>query len=326
MAKKIFILTIIIILCIVISLSLGRYPVSFKELILLLFSADDLDKTVKIVLLTVRLPRVLTALFVGAALAGSGAVYQTIFRNPMVSPSVLGASSGAAFGAVLALLLEFNQWFVQLFSFISGVGAVLLALIVASTGRLKNRTLLLVLSGMLVSTFFTALISMVKFLADPQNTLPTITYWLMGSMAESELSQALFMGVVVIISATLLYIFRWRITIISLNDEEALSMGVNPERFRFIVVLFSTLLTSAAVSICGIIGWVGLVVPHIVRFIIPNNFGRMFSVSLLVGALYLLLIDTIIRVISPIEFPLGVLTSLIGAPFFAMFLLRREPS
>ncbi|MDC7223609.1 MAG: iron ABC transporter permease [Spirochaetales bacterium] len=324
--KNLLLYSVILFAAVMLTLTIGRYPVTGEQLLTLFRAPEELDNTVRIVFLTVRLPRILAALFVGAALAGSGAVYQTIFKNPMVSPSVLGASSGAAFGAALALLLGMNQWAVQLLSFLCGVGAVFLALLIAAAGRGKNKTLLLVLSGMLVSTFFTALISLVKFLADPQNTLPAITYWLMGSLADSDMNRTLFMGAVVLICGVVLYLLRWRIAILSLDDEEARSLGIDPGFLRLIVVICATLLTSTAVSISGVIGWVGLVVPHMVRLKIPNRFSSMFGASLFGGALYLLFIDTITRTASSIELPLGVLTSLIGAPFFAFFLLGRGRS
>lgn len=283
-----------------------------------------MEKTTRIILFTVRLPRIVAALFVGAALAGSGAVYQTVFKNPMVSPSVLGASSGAAFGAALGLLLGFGPYMVQLMSFLSGLAAVFMALGVSAMGKQMNKVLLLVLAGMLVSTFFTALISLVKFLADPQNTLPAITYWLMGSLADSDLKRGLFIGGTVILSGIILYLLRWRISLLSLSDEEVRSMGVDPASIRLVVVIAATLMTSAAVSISGVIGWVGLVVPHMVRLRGANRFSSLLVGTLFGGGVYLLLIDTLCRVITPVEFPLGILTSLIGAPFFAFFLLRRR--
>ncbi|MDC7220062.1 MAG: iron ABC transporter permease [Spirochaetales bacterium] len=306
------------------ALFLGRYPIPFSEIIKVLTNPAEMEKTTRIILFTVRLPRIVAALFVGAALAGSGAVYQTVFKNPMVSPSVLGASSGAAFGAALGLLLGFGPYMVQLMSFLSGLAAVFMALGVSAMGKQMNKVLLLVLAGMLVSTFFTALISLVKFLADPQNTLPAITYWLMGSLADSDLKRGLFIGGTVILSGIILYLLRWRISLLSLSDEEVRSMGVDPASIRLVVVIAATLMTSAAVSISGVIGWVGLVVPHMVRLRGANRFSSLLVGTLFGGGVYLLLIDTLCRVITPVEFPLGILTSLIGAPFFAFFLLRRR--
>ncbi|MDC7241821.1 MAG: iron ABC transporter permease [Spirochaetales bacterium] len=322
--KEKLIFLFLVIASVLLALSIGRYPLHPAEIIRALINPGEMDQTTGIILFNLRLPRILAAFFVGAALSLSGAVFQTIFKNPMVSPSVLGASSGAAFGAALAILLGLGQVFIQFFSFLTGLGAVMIAVLLSSMGKRKSRNLLLVLSGMLVNTFFTSLISLVKYVADPQNTLPTITYWLMGSLAESEMHKSIFMGVVVLLCGTLLYLMRWRIAALSLGEDEIRSLGIDPRVYRFIVIVCTTLLTSAAVSISGVIGWVGLVVPHIVRLWIPNNFSRMLWTSVFTGGLYLLLIDTVSRAITPLEFPLGILTSIIGAPFFAYFLLKES--
>jgi iron complex transport system permease protein len=302
----------------------GRYPISFETFRQVLFHPEAAPESAVVVLFTIRLPRVLSAVFIGAALSGTGAVYQTIFKNPMVSPSVLGASSGAAFGAALGMLLELPQWAVQLSSFVLGVAAVMSAVVIASLAGKGSRTLVLVLAGMLVGTFFSALISLVKYVADPQNILPAITYWLMGSLSNSEIGNALLMGAILLACTILLYALRWRITVLSLEEDEAKSLGINPAYYRFVVIICATLMTSAAVSMSGIIGWVGLVVPHIARLLSPGRFDEMFIDSIFIGGLYLLLIDTLSRVATPMEFPLGILTALIGAPFFAFFLLKRS--
>jgi len=307
----------------VLSVLAGRYPISIDTLQQVLFDPGKETHAAAIVLFTIRLPRVLAALFIGAALSGTGAVYQTLFKNPMVSPSVLGASSGAAFGAALGMLLGFPAWAVQLCSFALGVAAVMTAVMIASLAGKGSRTLVLVLAGMLVGTFFTALISLVKYVADPQNILPAITYWLMGSLSNSEMGNTLFMGAILLACAGLLVALRWKITVLSLEDEEAQSLGIHPARYRFVVIVCATLMTAAAVSISGIIGWVGLVVPHIARLLSPGRFHEMFIDSLFIGGLYLLAIDTLSRVLTPLEFPLGILTALIGAPFFAFFLLKK---
>ena len=306
------------------ALLLGRYPIGFSQLMDILFSRSE-NPAVSIILLNVRIPRVLSALFTGAALSGAGTLLQTVFKNPMVSPSVMGASSGAAFGAALAILLGLSPWLIQLSAFSLGILAVLSSMTVASFSNRRSRILMLVLAGMLVSTFFTALISLLKFTADPLNTLPAITYWLMGSLSGSEMKGALFTGVVVVVSSFCLYGLRWKIIALSLDEEELLTMGINPVPYRYAVIICSSLMISAAVSQSGVIGWVGLVVPHLVRLIRPGiRFGDLFVMSLIAGAAYLLIIDTAIRTLSPLEFPLGIMTALIGAPFFALVILKQK--
>ena len=306
------------------ALLLGRYPISISQLMDILFARSD-SPAVSIILLNVRLPRILSSLFIGAALAGSGTLFQTVFKNPMVSPSVMGASSGAAFGAALAILLGLPPWLIQAGAFTMGTLAVLASMTVASFSNRRSRILMLVLSGMLVSTFFTALISLLKFTADPLNTLPAITYWLMGSLSGSEMTNTLFTGAVVVVCSFCLYGLRWKITALSLDEEELLTMGINPVPCRWAVIICSSLMTSAAVSHSGVIGWVGLVVPHIVRLIRPGiRFGNLFVYSLIAGAAYLLIIDTAVRTLSPLEFPLGIMTALLGAPFFALVILRQK--
>ena len=306
------------------ALLLGRYPIGLSQIRDILLGQAE-SPAPSIILLNVRLPRVLSALFIGASLSGAGVLFQTVFKNPMVSPSVMGASSGAAFGAALAILLGFSPWMVQAGSFLMGLLAVMAAVGVASFSTRRSRILMLVLSGMLVSTFFTALISLVKFTADPLNTLPAITYWLMGSLAGGDLKGTLFTGAVVIICAVALYGLRWRITALSLDEEELVTMGINPVPYRYAVLIGASLMTSAAVAQSGVIGWVGLVVPHLVRLLRPNErFGELFIRSLLGGAAYLLVIDTAVRTLTPLEFPLGIMTALIGAPFFAFVILRKK--
>ncbi len=306
------------------ALMLGRYPIGPSQIGDIILSRAG-DPAPGIILLNVRLPRVLAALFTGAALSGAGALLQTVFKNPMVSPSVMGASSGAAFGAALAILLGLSPWLIQGGAFLAGTLAVATAMGVASFSSRRSRILMLVLAGMLVSTFFTALISLVKFTADPLNTLPSITYWLMGSLSGSEIGGTLFTGTVVLFCGILLYSLRWRITALSLDEDELLTMGINPAPYRYGVILCASLMTSAAVSQSGVIGWVGLVVPHLVRLIRPEGrFGDLFLRSLFGGAAYLLLIDTAVRTLTPLEFPLGIMTALIGAPFFAFVLLRKR--
>jgi iron complex transport system permease protein len=322
LAGKVGILLLLTFITGIVALGLGRFPLSLKTVFLVLTGSESVFETEKVVLFSLRLPRVLAALFVGAALAGSGVVYQTSFKNPMVSPSVLGASAGAAFGAALAILLESPSWSIQVFSFLFGLSAVSFALGIAFISGRKGRILILVLTGMLVGTFFTSLISFVKFVADPQDTLPAITYWLMGSLGIIKLNQALMMGGILLFCSLLLYLLRWKITLLALDEDEARSLGINPTKYRLIVILCATLMTSAAVSISGIIGWVGLIIPHIARMVAPPRFDHIFLVSLFSGGIYLLVMDTLSRVAFPVEFPLGILTALLGAPFFAFFLLK----
>lgn len=310
------------------SLPLGRYPISIPELIEALLVRLGLmhgtvPDTINTVVFGVRLPRLLTAMLVGGALSLSGAAYQGMFRNPLVSPDILGAAAGAGFGAVLGIMLSKTVVVTQLLAFAFGLGAVLVTYLVAQRLQRGDPTLILVLTGILVGTIFTSLISIMKFLADPYDKLPAITYWLMGSLAAVNRQDLLLLLGPVAVGATVLYLLRWQLTTLSFGEEEARTLGVETGRLRAIVIVAATMMTAAAVATCGMVGWVGLVIPHLARSLVGPDYKVLIPVSLFLGSTFLLLVDDLARVAGTLELPLGVLTALVGAPFF-LFLLARS--
>ena len=308
------------------SFMLGRYPIEPWTLIRVLASrvipvTPDWPSQVETVLFNVRLPRVLMAALIGAGLSAAGAAYQGIFKNPMVSPDVLGASSGAGFGAALGLFLSFSYQGVSFLAFVLGLSAVGAVCLISS--RVKyNQTLGLVLAGMMISSLFTAAVSFLKLVADPNNTLPVITYWLMGSLASIRPKDLAFAAPWIIGGIIPIYLLRWKINVLTLGEEEARCIGVNTSAVRLAVVLCATLITSAAVSVSGLIGWVGLVIPHFARMLVGSDYRKMLPASLLLGASFLLVVDHFARLLATSEIPIGILTAFVGAPFFLWLILR----
>ncbi len=273
------------------------------------------------VVLNVRLPRILCALLVGAALSAAGASYQGMFRNPMVSPDLMGASTGAGFGAALAILLGAGYWGITLTAFCFGLAAVLLAYLVSRFSRL-NATLSLVLAGIMISSLFSAGTSFVKLTADTQNQLPAITYWLMGSLSSVKGKDLAFAVWPILIGLIPLLLLRWRINLLTLSEEEARSLGLRGGRLRLAVILSATLVTSASVAVSGMIGWVGLVIPHFCRMIFGYDYRRLIPASILMGGAFLILVDNLARLITSSEIPIGILTSFVGAPVFLWLIIR----
>ena len=308
------------------SFMLGRYPIEPWTLIRVLASrvipvTPDWPSQVETVLFNVRRPRVLMAALIGAGLSAAGAAYQGIFKNPMVSPDVLGASSGAGFGAALGLFLSFSYQGVSFLAFVLGLSAVGAVCLISS--RVKyNQTLGLVLAGMMISSLFTAAVSFLKLVADPNNTLPVITYWLMGSLASIRPKDLAFAAPWIIGGIIPIYLLRWKINVLTLGEEEARCIGVNTSAVRLAVVLCATLITSAAVSVSGLIGWVGLVIPHFARMLVGSDYRKMLPASLLLGASFLLVVDNFARLLATSEIPIGILTAFVGAPFFLWLILR----
>lgn len=309
------------------SLIIGRYHISFNELwgcVLSCFGRnEEVLPQIKTVLLVIRFPRIIAAFLVGGTLSITGATYQGMFRNPMVSPSILGVSSGAGFGAALAILLGLSTLWLQASAFIFGVGAVAAVYAISlTTGKKHEKCLTLILSGMIVATVFSALISMLKYIADPDDTLPSIVYWLMGGLSHIEMSDLRFIIIISLSGLVLLSVLGWKLDLLSFGDEEARTMGVNVERLRFFVVSIATLMTASAVSISGIIGWVGLVIPHIARMLVGSKNAVLLPASFFIGGLFLLVVDNFNRTVTNMEIPLGITTSLIGAPFFIFILMK----
>lgn len=322
------ILILIPIFIFLISFTMGRYSVSIEELLHIfyakLFGLEQFwSDTVDMVLFKIRLPRIIGAMIIGSSLSLAGATYQGLFKNPMISSDILGASAGAGFGAAIALLASFNLVGVQITAFIFGLGAVTLTYIISKTlGGGNTKIIVLVLTGMVVSAFFQSLISIIKYTADTDTKLPAITFWLMGGLSTITFNQVWVLLVTFCIGMVPIVLLRWKLNIISFGDEEAKSMGINVEKVRIILIFCSTILTASSVAVGGIIGWVGLVIPHIARMIVGDNYNVLLPSSILIGCSYLLLVDDISRTIFPMEIPLGIITSLIGAPFFIAILLK----
>ncbi len=308
------------------ALGTGAYSLSAEQVLETLAGAlfgGDAASQAQSVIFNVRLPRILTAVVCGAGLAASGAAFQAIFSNPLATADTLGVSTGAAFGAVLGILLGLGAFGVQTLSLLVGLASVLLVWRL-SIVRGASSVLMLILSGLVVAALFSSLISLVKFAADPQDELPAVTFWLMGSLTGADW-KTLRLGLPFIAAGSLLiWLLRWRLNALSLSEAEARSLGIDVTRLRLILVAAATAVTAACVSMCGLIGWVGLLIPHFVRLACGSDNRIVVPASFLYGALFLLLCDTVARSAAQMEFPVSVLTSLIGAPVFLILLRRRK--
>src|SRR5262245_4440575 len=305
--------------------TVGRYPIGLGDLFSAIAGkfaggAPAVPAAVDNVIFQVRGPRVLAAALVGAALAVAGTAFQGLFRNPLVSPDILGASSGAALGAVLGIYFSLGVFAIQALAFAGGLAAVAMVYAVGSAVAVRDPVLVLVLAGVVIGALLGAGVGLIKYLADPYNQLPAMTFWLLGSLAAASQSDLVpLLGPVV--SGTLaLFALRWRMNVMSLPDEEARALGVSTGPLRIAIVAAATLVTSASVATAGVIGWVGLVVPHIARTLVGPDFGRLIPAAALIGGGFLLLIDTLARTAAQVEIPLGILTAFVGTPFFIWLL------
>ncbi len=318
------ILLILLVFLAILSLGLGIYHVPPLDVVNILVSnilGHAQDTIPNHVVMTVRLPRISAAILVGAALSLAGGSFQGLFRNPLVSPDILGVSAGAGFGAALAILLSGDKFMIQAFAFCFALIAVTIVYSVSKVVK-GNRTLSLILAGLAISSLFSASLSLMEYIADPTDQLPTIIYWLMGSLASLTTGDVLVAAVPLVTGAVIILIMRWRFNVLAMGEEEAQALGVNVGQIRIIIVICCTLMSASAVCLSGIIGWVGLVIPHISRLLVGPDHKRLLPVCLLLGACYLLLIDDIARTASSLEIPLGILTAMIGAPFFLYMLSR----
>ncbi len=323
--KRTWLLLCLPVIAFIISFALGRYPVGPGELIKVLFNritpiAITWDTVIETVVFQIRLPRITAAMVIGAALTASGAAYQGMFRNPLISPDILGASAGAGFGAALAIYLSLGIIGIQIFSFAGGLIAVMLTCMLSSRIR-HDPTLALVLTGILVGTIFSSCLSLTKYLADPYDKLPTITFWLMGSLASIRPRALAMASIAITIGAVPIYLLRWRINVLSMGEDEARVLGVNTRRLRQVIIFGATLMTSASVAVSGMIGWVGLIMPHLARLIVGPDYRKLLPYSMVLGSTYLVMVDNLARMLTQEELPLGILTSVIGAPFFMYLLL-----
>lgn len=340
-----FILFLLLIGVLITSLFMGRYPVDPVTVVVIVVSGilERIGDTianitgVKIaffwsiphtwstiidtVVWDVRLPRAVAVILAGSGLAVSGATYQGVFRNPLVSESILGVSAGAGVGAALAILMDQGTGVIQLSAFVFGLLAVSMTFAISRVYR-SNPTLVLVLAGIIIGGLFSAVISLLKFVADPYSKLPDIVFWLMGSFAKASTANFILVVPVILIAMLVIVLLRWHLNVISMGDEEARSLGIDTKLFRPVVIVCSTLLTAAAVCIGGVIGWVGLIIPHISRMLVGPDHKDMIIASILLGGSYLLAVDTLCRTLTSVEIPISIVTSILGAPIF-LYLLNR---
>jgi iron complex transport system permease protein len=324
-SEKIWLGTAIISLFVlgIFSLSLGRYPVSVSEILTCLFTHHPVNEDIPTVIYNVRMPRIGGAMLVGGALAIAGASYQGMFRNPMVSPDILGVTSGSGFGAALGILLSLPMVGIQFMAFVFGLLAVFMSFSISRImGNSHDKTLMLVLSGMVIATLFGSFLSLMKYIADPDSKLPSITYWLMGSLSNLNTSDLQIVIPAVLLGTIPLLLTGWKLNVLSFGEEEAQALGLHTDRLRLLVVVCASLVTASVISITGIIGWVGLIIPHFARLLIGPDHKVLLPMSFLMGAIFMLLVDNIARTFTTLEIPLGILTAIIGAPFFLFFLYK----
>ncbi len=322
-----WLLSVLLFFGVFLSLSLGRYsndPIKVLNVLLVRLGANvNVDPAMDSIVFNVRLPRILASVMIGAMLSLSGAVYQSVFRNPLVSPDLLGVSSGAAVGAAGAILLGAGLATRQIFAFIGGMTAVLITSMVPRL--LRNRSnMMLVLSGIIVGGFLSSVLAIMKFVAEEQTELSSIVFWQMGSLSSILGRELLAILPVFLICSSLLLMLSWRINILAFGDLEARTLGVNVRQVRSIVIVCASLLTASAVSISGTIGWIGLVVPHLGRLIVGSDNTRSMPLAVLIGSLFMLLIDTLARTVSSVEVPLSILTGFVGAPLYAFLLYKQK--
>jgi iron complex transport system permease protein len=322
------ILSLILLLSFVISLIIGRYAISPGNLVKLVYAEitgtkSGLPPASRTAFFVIRLPRIIGAMFIGGGLAAAGAVFQGVFKNPMSSPDILGSSAGAGLGAAIGILLSFSTVATQFMSCVGGLLAVLLTCWIGYMIEKKNVSpITLVLTGMVVTGIFQSGVSLTKYVADPDNKLPAITYWLLGTFSDIDKCDMKMIVCIMVITVTPMILFRWKLSVLAMGDEEASTMGINTGFLRALMIVCSTLITSTTVAFCGMIGWIGLVIPHLARMITGANYVKLLPAAILLGASFTLVVDNIARSLLSMEVPIGILTSLIGAPFF-LYLLKK---
>ena len=315
-------------LCSIISLCIGNYhiPVSkvFAILLSKIFSVEVTwtDTMYKVVMVS-RLPRVGAAIIVGGALAISGAAYQGVFKNPLVSPDLLGVSNGACVGSAISILVGAGYWGNVFFSFVGGICAVCITVLFPRVLR-KKSSVALVLSGVIVGSFFSSVLGLLKYVADSETKLAEITYWQLGSLARVKPNSLFICGPLILVTGTIILLLRWRINVISLGDKEAQALGVSIIKERGIIIICATLLTAASICISGTIGWIGLIMPHFARVFVGQDNKKVIPVSMLLSSAFLVIIDSIARNLTGAEIPLGIITGFVGTPFFAFIVLKQQ--
>jgi len=326
--RKKTVLILMPVFAVLLSLFIGKYNADPMTILSLLFSkmpfgfGGEFSPNLETAIFQVRLPRVLTALLVGMSLSVSGAVFQGVFRNPLVSDHILGVSNGASLGAAAAILLGTSMAGVQLAAFFTGLLAVGLTYSVSRIYKTSSTPLTLVLSGIIVGGFFSALVSLMKSVADPYDKMPAIVFWLMGSFAKISSVDLKYAVPAMCIPIIALWLVRWRINVLAMGEEDARALGMNTEQFRLVLIVLSTIATSSAVAVSGVIGWVGLVIPHVARILVGPDHKYLIPASISLGGTYMVLMDDLARSLATAEISIGILTAIIGAPFFA-YLLRK---
>ena len=321
-------LGVLVVVATLASLMLGRFPITPAEAGGMLASQvvpiePFWTSQQETLFFQVRLPRIVLALLVGCSLAAAGAAFQGTFQNPLVSPDILGASQGAAFGAAVAILLGLGAFGISAFAFAAAIVTVLLVLLVSSRAK-GNHMMVVVLAGVMMSSLLQAAVSYTKLIADPTDQLAAITYWLMGSLTGAKPADLAMAAAPMAAGLLALFALRWRINILTMGDDEASTMGVNAQRVRIVVIFAATLVTAASVAVTGMIGWVGLVIPHLCRMLVGADYRRLIPASMLMGAGFLLVVDDAARLMTTAEIPIGILTAFVGAPFFLYLITRRK--
>lgn len=318
---------IVLFIIVVLSFGVGYYPLTPSQVLKAFLSKfgfqGDILPQATTIFWSIRLPRILSALFIGASLSVAGSTYQGMFRNPLVSPDILGVSSGASLGAAFAILNGASNWIVQMAAFAGGVIAVAASYLISRKSA-HSHTLSLVLTGTMIMSLCNAGVTMIKYVADPNDVLQQITFWLMGSLTKTTMDAFAWSVIPMFIGLVLIFVFRWQINLLTLDEEEAKSLGINIRKYRLIFIIASTLLSAAAVCLGGLIGWVGLMIPHLARAIVGVDYSRLIPASAMLGGGYLILVDDIARSILSMELPLGVVTSIMGAPFFIYLIIKRK--
>ena len=318
-------ITAALLLTMLAAMSIGRYSISLRQILQTLLPdgliSGEADLNVRTVIYNIRLPRVLLAVLAGSGLAVSGAAFQSLFSNPLATPDTLGVATGASFGATLGIMLGMNSWGIQICAFLAGLACVLL---VYAISKIKGQSsmVMIILAGIVISSLFEAMVSLLKYTADPQDQLPQITFWLMGSLSGIGFKDLMLGSPFILIGTAVIFALRWRMNTLSLHEDEARSLGVNVNNVRILVVMAAAMITASVVSMCGKIGWVGLLIPHVSRMIFGNNNKSVIPASIGLGAVFMVVIDTMARSISASEIPISILTAVIGAPFFILLLRK----
>lgn len=319
-----FILIFFPLVCGLIGLSMGRMDIKISEIILFfknLIGGGQVDPLMESLIINIRLPRVLTAFIVGGGLTAAGIAFQALFSNPLATPDILGVTSAASLGAVLGIILSLGTMGIQVLAMVFGLLSILITINLVK--RDETSMIMLVLAGIIVSSLANALASLLKYTADPMDKLPQITYWLMGSFGRTSYKNLALAGPLILISIFVIYKMRWSLNLLSLSEDEARSLGINVKKTRLIFILAATLITASSVSICGQIGWIGLIIPHLVRLMVGSNNLYTLPLGISFGAGFMVLIEALSRTVSVIELPISILTAIIGAPIF-IILMRRS--